>query len=207
MLLPAEDVAQRHRDVPRRQGSRGHLIAERLEQVVVVAVDQDDLRAGVTQRLDRLEPAEAAADHDNAVPGCRVVHRIKPTQSGSERSRLRRGVARVYLGCPPGLPVSPPQPRAASIPRPLPPSPAGTGGRWALPELWTAAGRVRQAVDRLAAEPPDTRHPHAVVVDARRCHPRLPGRGGHARPGLGAPRERPACRTSANARRCPRCWS
>src|SRR5207302_11368007 len=41
--------------------------AERLEQVVVMAVDQRDVGVGATQHPDHPKAAEASADHDDAV--------------------------------------------------------------------------------------------------------------------------------------------
>ena len=47
----------------------GHLIEERLEQMMVALVDDDDVGRRPLQPLDRLQPAEARADDDDAMAG------------------------------------------------------------------------------------------------------------------------------------------
>ena len=72
-----QDPADRRRDVAGRQRRRRHLIEQRLEQVVVVAVEERDAHRRTLQRLRGREPAEAAADdHDvRRASGMRTVHR------------------------------------------------------------------------------------------------------------------------------------
>jgi hypothetical protein len=56
--------------IERHRGERGggHLIKERLEEVMILPVDQRDLRLDVAQRLGDVEPGESAAqDHDVGV--------------------------------------------------------------------------------------------------------------------------------------------
>ena len=67
VLLPAEHRAQGGRDLPGRQHPGRDLIQQRLEQVLVVLVDQRDLDGLVLERLDGAHAAEAAADDDDAM--------------------------------------------------------------------------------------------------------------------------------------------
>ena len=97
VLLMTEDPADRRRDVARRQRRGGHLIQQRLEEMVVVPIDERHPHRRGGERARGIQPAEAAAnDHDmgrctweNAiVPACPLM----PAR-GSVRSRsaaLRR---------------------------------------------------------------------------------------------------------------------
>ena len=67
IALLAEHRAQRRRDLPRRQDAGRDLVEQRLEQMLVVLVDQRDLDRLVLERLDGADAAEAAADDDDAV--------------------------------------------------------------------------------------------------------------------------------------------
>ena len=49
----AQYFADRPGDVVRREGRRGHLIEQRLEGVVVVAIDEDDIGVGAAESLLR----------------------------------------------------------------------------------------------------------------------------------------------------------
>jgi hypothetical protein len=69
-----EDVAQRRRDLPLGQDPGGHLVEQRLEQVVLRAVDERDRGVAAAQRPCREEPAEAAPDDDDPMPWCPVHH-------------------------------------------------------------------------------------------------------------------------------------
>jgi hypothetical protein len=61
----AQDRADRARDVRRRQPRRGHLVEERLEQVMVSAVHDGDANGMAGQPARRVQTAEAAPDdHD-----------------------------------------------------------------------------------------------------------------------------------------------
>ena len=62
-----EHAAQRRSDVRRRQTAGRDLVKQRLEQVEVAAVDQRDLEPRGTDRLGGVEPAESAADDDDAL--------------------------------------------------------------------------------------------------------------------------------------------
>src|SRR3989454_7326321 len=62
----AQDGPQRDRDVGRVQRSRGDLVEQRLEEVVVAPVEQRDPHGAVGERPCGVEPAETAA-HDHHV--------------------------------------------------------------------------------------------------------------------------------------------
>ena len=46
-----------------------HLIEQRLEQMIIVAVDQRDIDGGAGKRLGGRKPAEAGADDDHMLAG------------------------------------------------------------------------------------------------------------------------------------------
>ena len=63
---PGELRAHRHGDVRRVQARRGHLIQQRLEEVMISLIDDGDLRRRVPrERPRRLQAAETGADHDH----------------------------------------------------------------------------------------------------------------------------------------------
>ncbi len=63
--LGAQDGAHRLGDVRRGERGGGDLVKQWLEQVVVVAVDDQHLGRRAAQRLGSKEPAEAAADNND----------------------------------------------------------------------------------------------------------------------------------------------
>ena len=63
--LPAQDPADRRRDVAGRQRRHRHLIEQRLEDVMVAAVEDRHADARAPQRAGGIEAAEAAADDDD----------------------------------------------------------------------------------------------------------------------------------------------
>ena len=65
LLVPAQDPANRRRDLALGEDPRRQLVEQRLEQVVVGAVDEGHVDLGTPQELGREEPAEAAADDDH----------------------------------------------------------------------------------------------------------------------------------------------
>ena len=65
VFLLAQDVPQRRRDVGRRQARGGHLVQQRLEQVVVGAVHQGDAHRRGRERARGPQPSEAATQHQN----------------------------------------------------------------------------------------------------------------------------------------------
>jgi hypothetical protein len=62
--LAPQDGPHRLGDFFRLEAGRGDLIQQRLEQVVVVAIDEDHVYRHATQRPGRLQPAESGA-HDH----------------------------------------------------------------------------------------------------------------------------------------------
>jgi len=62
-----KNAAQRRRDLAGRERAGRHLVDERLKKVEVAPVDQGDVDGRVAQLSDGLQPAESAADDDDAV--------------------------------------------------------------------------------------------------------------------------------------------
>ena len=73
VAVAGEDGADRGSDLSGRETGHRHLVEERLEEVIVRAVDQRDVDVGPRERLGGFEPAEAASDDDDAF--CFGVHR------------------------------------------------------------------------------------------------------------------------------------
>ncbi len=65
ITLMAQDPADGRSDIAGRQGSSGHLVQERLKQMMVVSIDQCDVDRSGFQAARGFEPAEAAADYDH----------------------------------------------------------------------------------------------------------------------------------------------
>ena len=61
-----KDLAEGESDATRLNARRGHLIDERRELVVVVTIDEHDLKTGTFEAVGQFESAETAADNDNA---------------------------------------------------------------------------------------------------------------------------------------------
>jgi hypothetical protein len=86
--VAAQHVAQRGGDLALGQDSRGHLVEEGLEQMVVAAVEQDDVDVGETEQVCRREAPETSADDDDAVSGARVSwRRVDMAASGPVHHR------------------------------------------------------------------------------------------------------------------------
>ena len=84
VALPAQDVAQGRGDVRRGEAGGGDLVQERLEDVMVVAVDERDLDGRAPQRARRGKAGETPADDDDARSRGRPgIHRF-------QEGRLRR---------------------------------------------------------------------------------------------------------------------
>src|SRR5262249_46174405 len=85
VALSSEDAANRGGDLPRAQDRRRHLIQQRLEQMMVLTIDQDDVDLGLPEGLRGGEATEASPhDHDARR---RITH-------GGPRSRPVRMTAR-----------------------------------------------------------------------------------------------------------------
>ena len=74
IFLFAQNPADRRRDVAGRQGRGRDLIEKRLEQVVVVTVEQRDAHVSASEPARGVEAGKAAADDDNM----RFVHATTP---------------------------------------------------------------------------------------------------------------------------------
>jgi len=68
ILLPAKDAPHRLGDLFGIQVGRRYLIEQRLEEVVIVPVDQGDIHGSPAQHLRSLQPAETGPDNDNPRP-------------------------------------------------------------------------------------------------------------------------------------------
>ena len=66
VLLALEEVTKRVADRRRFEEPGGELVEERLEGVVVVPVDDDDVGVGVLELLGGADAAEAAAENHDA---------------------------------------------------------------------------------------------------------------------------------------------
>jgi hypothetical protein len=75
VLLPREQVAQGVADGGRLQQAGRELVQQRLEGVVVVAIDEHDLGVGAPELLCGADPGEPAAEDEDAWA---VVHVIPP---------------------------------------------------------------------------------------------------------------------------------
>ena len=71
----AQHVTDGRRDLALRKDAGGHLVQQRLEEVVVGPVDDGDPHRRPLQRPGREEAAEAAAHDDDVVLGVRRAHR------------------------------------------------------------------------------------------------------------------------------------
>ena len=90
----AKHPADRRRDIAGRQRGRGHLIQQRLEQVVIVAVDERDADRRTRERARGVQAAETAAEDDD------VLHRQNADRTGACLLMPARGSVRVPLGGP-----------------------------------------------------------------------------------------------------------
>ena len=72
--LAAQDAADRRRDLRRRQAGRRDLVQQRLERVVVLAVDEREIDVLAREPARRLEAGEAAADDDDVLARGHVAH-------------------------------------------------------------------------------------------------------------------------------------
>ena len=69
VAVAVQDVADRRRDLPFGQDPGRDLVQQRLEQVVVPAVDHGDVDVRPFEEPGGEQPAEAAADNDHPVCG------------------------------------------------------------------------------------------------------------------------------------------
>ena len=67
LRLAAQHAAQRRGDLALGEDAGRDLVEQRLEQVVVGAVDEGDLDRRASERLRRVEAAEASTDDEDAM--------------------------------------------------------------------------------------------------------------------------------------------
>jgi hypothetical protein len=65
VLLPAENPPDRRSDLSRRKRRAGHLIQERLKDVMVPTIEQRNLYRYVSERPSGIQAAESASDDHN----------------------------------------------------------------------------------------------------------------------------------------------
>ena len=70
-----EDVANGRGDLSRRNTGSRHLVQQRLEGVMILAIEQRDLHRQTRQRLSSLQAAKAAADDDDPRTSIRIHSR------------------------------------------------------------------------------------------------------------------------------------
>ena len=79
----SKQQADRHGDVGRRHGGGGDLVEQRLEQMMVLLIDEGDLHGRILQSARGRKPPETGADDDNfrelspARPACRSNRRLR----------------------------------------------------------------------------------------------------------------------------------
>jgi hypothetical protein len=65
VALPAQEMAQRRRDIRRRESCRRNLVQQRLEEMMVRAIDERDADICARKRARRPQAAETTAEnHD-----------------------------------------------------------------------------------------------------------------------------------------------
>ena len=91
VVLVLDEVAERVPHGRRLEQARRQLVQQRLERVVVVLVDENDVDVGLLQLVRGTDPGEAAAENEDqrSFAGCLVRHEARQT-SWLPRSRSRR---------------------------------------------------------------------------------------------------------------------
>jgi hypothetical protein len=84
VALLAQDVAQRCGDRRRREAGGGHLVQQRLEQVMVAAIDQRDLHRCAAQLPHGPQAAESTTDDHDAF---HIVHEAKLNRNAAKSAR------------------------------------------------------------------------------------------------------------------------
>ncbi len=72
IAIVLEHDTQGRRNFAGREGARGNLVEQRLEQVKVPAIHQSDRYGRASQRLGNIQPAKSAADDDHPMRSPRV---------------------------------------------------------------------------------------------------------------------------------------
>ena len=78
LVVVVDEVAERVTDGARLEEARRELVQERLEGVVVVLIDEDDVGVGLAQLERRAQPAEPAAEDEHARTVAARAHRAPP---------------------------------------------------------------------------------------------------------------------------------
>ena len=109
VALPGEEPPQRNGDLALEKHSGSQLVEQRLEQVVLGAVDQDDLDRRPAQRPGREEPGKSAAydDHPARLTG-RLLPAPLPTSSWCRLYRPSRAPLPGGGAAEPVRPLAPP---------------------------------------------------------------------------------------------------
>src|SRR5699024_2920517 len=76
VFLRAEDFPNRCGDIRRRKRGRRHLIQKRLENMVVVLIDERDAELGVPKRRRGVDTAKAAPEDDQVLPSRTTLIRL-----------------------------------------------------------------------------------------------------------------------------------
>ncbi len=111
--LSAQDRADRLSDIGRREGRGCDLIEQRLKQMVVVAVDDQQIDRRTAQGAGGEQSAKSATYNDDPRPW-RYLHCLPRTMSGGEI--MRRQAALMLAGNNCGAPVRTPGYRSAAAP-------------------------------------------------------------------------------------------
>src|SRR5699024_3263720 len=83
VLVPTEDVAGRRGDVALGEDPRGHLVEQRLEEVVARPGHEGDLDVLAAECLGREKSAEAGSDDDDAVLAGVSAHTLYCARAGA----------------------------------------------------------------------------------------------------------------------------
>ena len=79
ILVPSKQTPKRRRDVALREDSGRHLVQQRLEEMMVGAINECDLNRRSTQEASCVQAPETAADDDDPmtlwIGGCTGGHR------------------------------------------------------------------------------------------------------------------------------------
>jgi len=95
ILLAPEDAADGGGDLGRRETGRRHLIEQRLEQVIIMPVDDRHIQFGAGQMLRRRQPRKPATqDHDPGTPAELRGHGTGSRQRGRQVRRKAGGGCR-----------------------------------------------------------------------------------------------------------------
>src|SRR5690606_12140300 len=100
VALSAEDHADRLRDIGRSERGACHLIEQRLEQVIVVAIDDDQLDGRAAQGARRPQAPEAASDDDHTGLSLARAHESGNVRSSSHTRIIPHPRAATVAGSP-----------------------------------------------------------------------------------------------------------